>query len=85
MQTSAYIAIGLAFSSTIVVLKLLSDRDETESTFGRLSIGILIVQDILIMVLFLGLATFQKISVASGVTENILVIGTVLGKMILVG
>jgi Kef-type K+ transport system membrane component KefB len=43
-----------------VVLKLLSDQDETESTFGRLSIGILIVQDVIVMLVFLFLATFNK-------------------------
>lgn len=57
--TSAYIGVGFAFSSTIVVLKLLSDQDETESTFGRLSIGILIVQDVIVMLVFLFLATFN--------------------------
>jgi predicted Kef-type K+ transport protein len=52
-MTSVFLAIGFAFSSTIVVLKLLGDREEIESTYGRLSIGILIVQDLLVMLLIL--------------------------------
>ena len=37
-MTAIYLGIAFSFSSTIVVLKLLSDKEETESTFGRLSI-----------------------------------------------
>lgn len=54
--TSIYIWAWLAFSSTIVVLKLLWDKDEIENTFGRLSIWILIVQDLIVLLLFLILA-----------------------------
>jgi predicted Kef-type K+ transport protein len=59
------LAIGFAFSSTIVVLKLLGDRDEMESIPGRLSIGILIVQDIIVMLLILLMATFKSIEQTS--------------------
>jgi predicted Kef-type K+ transport protein len=52
-MTSTFLSIGFAFSSTIVVLKLLGDKEEMESTYGRLSIGILIVQDIIVMLLIL--------------------------------
>ncbi|MEI6117874.1 MAG: cation:proton antiporter [bacterium] len=60
-MTSIFLSIGFAFSSTIVVLKLLGDRDEMESTSGRLSIGILIVQDLIVMLMILGMATFKNI------------------------
>ena len=79
--TSAYIGVGFAFSSTIVVLKLLSDQDETESTFGRLSIGILIVQDVIVMLVFLFLATFNG---AWG-GNQFLAAAIMFGKMILLG
>ena len=42
-----YIAIALAFSSTIIVLKLLSDKKEQHRLYGKISIGFLLVQDIL--------------------------------------
>lgn len=51
--TSVYIWVWFSFSSTIVVLKLLSDKEEMESTFGRQSIWILIVQDIIVMFVML--------------------------------
>ncbi len=58
-MTSAYIGIWFSFSSTIVVLKLLADKDELETTSGRLSVGLLVMQDIIVMLLMLGLATFN--------------------------
>lgn len=42
-----YIGLGLSFSSTIVVLKFLSDKKDLEKLYGRLSIGILLLEDIL--------------------------------------
>ncbi len=60
-MTSTFLSIGFAFSSTIVVLKLLGDKEEMESTYGRLSIGILIVQDIIVMLLILWMATYKNI------------------------
>lgn len=42
-----YIAVGLAFSSTIVILKLLSDKKEQNKLHGRIAIGFLLVQDII--------------------------------------
>lgn len=45
--SSIYLAIALAFSSTIVVMKFLTDRDEKETIHGKITIGTLLVQDII--------------------------------------
>lgn len=45
--TALYIAVGLAFSSTIIILKLLNDKKEQNKLYGKISIGFLLVQDIL--------------------------------------
>lgn len=44
--TSAYVGIALAFSSTIIIMKVLSDRHQLDSLYGKISIGILIIQDL---------------------------------------
>jgi Kef-type K+ transport system membrane component KefB/voltage-gated potassium channel Kch len=44
--TSIYVGIALAFSSTIIIMKLLSDKRQLDSLFGKISIGILIIQDL---------------------------------------
>ncbi len=48
---SVYMAIALALSSTIIILKLLSDKGELESLYAKISIGFLLVQDIIALIL----------------------------------
>lgn len=55
-----YISIALAFSSTIVIMKLLSDKRDLESLYGRISIGFLIVQDFIAIIILLALSSFGK-------------------------
>jgi Kef-type K+ transport system membrane component KefB len=51
--TAVYMAVGLAFSSTIIILKLISDKGDMETLYGKISIGFLLVQDfIAILILF---------------------------------
>ncbi len=47
---SLYIAVALTFSSTIIIVKLLSDKKEIQSLHGQISIGFLIVQDIVVVI-----------------------------------
>jgi len=73
-----YMWIGFAFSSTIVILKLLSDKGGTESVSGRLSIWILIVQDLIVMLLFIAISTIEQLKAWSWI-----VVGSILlAKMI---
>ncbi len=58
--TSGYISLALAFSSTIVIVKLLSDREENDTLYGKLSIGILIVQDIVVMILLMTISLVNQ-------------------------
>jgi len=46
---SLYVGIALTFSSTIIVVKLLSDKREIDSLHGRIALGFLIVQDIVVV------------------------------------
>ncbi|MCE5313785.1 MAG: cation:proton antiporter [Armatimonadota bacterium] len=55
-----YVAVSLTFSSTIIVIKLLSDKRDTDSLYGRLSIGILIVQDIVVVFAMIALSGLSK-------------------------
>ncbi|MCF7834616.1 cation:proton antiporter [Candidatus Gracilibacteria bacterium] len=74
ITTSVYIGVGFSFSSTIVVLKLLTDKDEHEGTFGRLSIGILIVQDLIVMILLLLMTSMQSFQTGDGLTVALFLI-----------
>jgi Kef-type K+ transport system membrane component KefB len=58
MRTSLYLAAALTFSSTIIIVKILSDKRELDDLHGRIALGILIIQDIavvLVMLLLSGL------------------------------
>ncbi len=46
LMPSAYVAIALTFSSTIIIVKLLSEQKELHSLHGKVALGILIAQDI---------------------------------------
>lgn len=50
--TSLLIAFALSFSSTVFAVKILEEKGESSSPYGRIAIGILIIQDI-IAVIFL--------------------------------
>lgn len=79
--TSLYIGLALAFSSTIVILKLLSDKNETDSLYGKIAVGFLLVQDLM--------AIFTLIIVSSlngGGAAQTIVLGVALqGLVLLVG
>ena len=48
--TSLYVAVALTFSSTIIIVKLLSDKREIDSLHGQIALGFLIVQDIVVVI-----------------------------------
>lgn len=51
--TSLYIGLAFAFSSTIIILKLLSDKKDLGRLYGRIAIGFLLVQDIIAMTILI--------------------------------
>ncbi|MHB0936569.1 MAG: cation:proton antiporter domain-containing protein [Armatimonadota bacterium] len=58
--TALYLAIALALSSTIIIVKLLSDKHETDSLHGRITLGILIVQDLVVVLAMLAVSAFDN-------------------------
>jgi Kef-type K+ transport system membrane component KefB len=46
---SLYIAIALTFSSTIIIVKMLSDKREIDALHGQVALGVLIVQDLVVV------------------------------------
>jgi Kef-type K+ transport system membrane component KefB/Trk K+ transport system NAD-binding subunit len=77
---SLYIAIALTFSSTIIIMKLLSDKKDMEKLYGKISIGFLLVQDIFVIALLLVISFFS-----GRLDTTNLTLGTVLGGILLIG
>ena len=59
LVTSLYISIAITFSSTIIILKLLTDKKDTEKLYGKISIGILLVQDVIATIALLIVSAFS--------------------------
>ena len=57
---AAYIAVALTFSSTIIVVKLLSDKKDLNSLYGKISVGFLLVQDAVAILILILLAGFES-------------------------
>lgn len=55
---AVYVAVALTFSSTIIIVKLLSDKRELDELHGRIALGFLIVQDIVVIVAMIALSSF---------------------------
>lgn len=53
-----YIAVALTFSSTIIIMKLLSDKKELGRLYGKISIGFLLVQDLIASMALIGITSF---------------------------
>ncbi|MDV6014266.1 cation:proton antiporter family protein [Haloechinothrix sp. LS1_15] len=58
--TAMYVAVALTFSSTIIIVKLLSDKRELEQPHGRIAVGFLIVQDIVVVLVMIALTAFGQ-------------------------
>lgn len=56
---SLYIAMALTFSSTIIIMKLLSDKKDLEKLYGKISVGFLLVQDIVVIILLMVISSFS--------------------------
>jgi len=83
---SAYIGIALTFSSTIIILKLLSDQRQLDSLYGKISIGILIIQDLVaIAVLMFISSSAEGASFSAFAVRGFLVGGSLILFLFLAG
>jgi monovalent cation:H+ antiporter-2, CPA2 family len=76
--TAFYVALALAASSTLVVIRLLKQRQQLFEPFGRLVVGVLLVQDGLII---LALAALSGID--GGITAVLVSVNGTLGLILL--
>ncbi len=74
------IALAVMYSSTAVVIKMLNDKDEATSLHGKIDVGILLVQDIVVVILLAVLAAGRPESLG----EVAVTLGVVLGLVALI-
>jgi Kef-type K+ transport system membrane component KefB len=56
LMEALYVSIALTFSSTIIIVKLLSDKREIDSLHGRIAVGFLIVQDLAVVLAMMAMS-----------------------------
>ena len=80
-----FLATALTFSSTVVVVKLLDEKGELNSLYGRIAVGIFLVQDMVVILILTFLAGMGKGGDAAEVDIWAVVVGLVkaFGGMIL--
>ncbi len=86
---SVFLALALTFSSTVVAVKLLEEKQQFDSLHGRIAVGILLFQDLVVIVLLTLLNGFQPgmeltwdtagVNVAQALGKMALLIVVVLG------
>ncbi|MEK7185763.1 MAG: cation:proton antiporter [Patescibacteria group bacterium] len=64
-MTAIFISLAISFSSTIIVLKILSDKNALHKLYGRISIGFLLFEDIVATILLLVIPSFAQTNEAS--------------------
>ncbi len=67
---SLYIAVAMTFSSTIIIMKLLSDKEALEKLYGKISIGFLLFQDLVAILILMGISSFS----AAGGLESLMMV-----------
>lgn len=73
-----YLAVAAALSSTVIVVKILYDKRELDTLPGRLTLGVLVLQD-LFAILFLAVQPNLKDPSVSLVLVSLLKVGVVMG------
>ena len=60
LPTAIFLGVAFSFSSTIIIVKLLTDKEDLDRLYGRIAVGMLIVQDIIAMLILLVLSAMQS-------------------------
>ena len=71
---AVYVAVALTFSSTIIIVKLLSDKREIDALHGRIALGFLIVQDIVVVLVMIALTALGQEGDTSSLQQQALTI-----------
>jgi Kef-type K+ transport system membrane component KefB len=76
-----YLGLGLSFSSTVVVVKMLLERKDLTSLYGKLAIGITLIEDIAALVVLMYLSVSDTTFILS--SQESLLLGSVIVKALL--
>ena len=79
---AAFLGASVAFSSTIIILKLLSDKHEQNRLYGKIAIGVSLVQDLIAIALVIVTSAGSGSSVQFGSTISLALKGLLIAGLI---
>lgn len=82
--TAFIVAVALAFSSTIIIIKIFTDKREQTRLYAQVSLGILLLQDIVASIALVFLSASQHGGVSIGEVLWLIVKGSVLGILLVI-
>jgi Kef-type K+ transport system membrane component KefB len=82
LQSAFFIGLALTFSSTIVVVKLLIEKNDLQSLYGKIVVGFLLVQDVIAIIALVLIAGIFGGDPLSGGVEKVLSIAIKGGAII---
>ena len=59
LASSLFLSIAITFSSTVIITKLLSDKGDVETVYGRFLLGFLLIQDVIAVFIMLFLTNVR--------------------------
>lgn len=79
---AAFLGASLAFSSTIIILKMLSDKHEQSRLYGKIAISVSLVQDMVAILLVVITSAGSTKSLAIGTALELAVKGSLIGVVL---
>jgi len=70
-----YISFAMTFSSTVIIVKLLAEKNDLQSLHGKIAVGFLLVQDFVAILTLMILSGFGKGGQLPGFGETLLIFG----------
>lgn len=78
-----YFGVAGALSSTVIVVKVLYDKRELDTTAGRLTLGVLVLQDLAVILFLAVQPSLDSLKISAIVLSVVKVVGLVLSALLL--
>lgn len=72
--SALYISLALTFSSTIIIMKLLSDKNDLNKVYGKVTVGVLLIQDLVAILILMIASSFSGLTNVSLMTMTSLIV-----------
>ncbi len=83
MVSAVYLAVAMTFSSSIIIIKFLSDKKDTETIYGKYTIGLMLVQDVIALTLMVAIGFVKTGNVTTSAIVFLIIKALFAGALVL--